>query len=107
MNWEMVAFALAVIIVFWIAVWILDFTYYNRLLLGAADALFALEKESKEKLRVRSIDMSTTILRAVNSDPTWEAGNWKLTRGRWLFYSLVVLALVAAFVFAIIQVAVV
>src|SRR5262245_32673852 len=58
-NWEMVAFALLVIIVFWIAIWIIDFCYYNRLLVGAVKVLFDLEVASKDKLRIHSIDLST------------------------------------------------
>lgn len=58
-NWEMIAFALAILIVFWIAIWILDFCYYNRLLLGAAEALFNLENASKDKLRIDRIEIST------------------------------------------------
>lgn len=102
-NWEMVAFALAVIIVFWIAVWVLDFSYYNRLLLGAAAALFDLEEASKHKLRIHHIEMSTKIRDAVAGDNPWETGTWNLIRGRWLFYSLVLLALIGALLFAICQ----
>jgi hypothetical protein len=105
-NWEMVAFALAVIIVFWLAVWVLDFTYYNRLPLGATAALFALEEESKHRLRVRSIDMSTQIREAVANRYSWEKKqSLRLVLGRWVFYSLVLLALAGALAFAIYQTA--
>jgi len=45
----------------WVAVWIIDFCYYNRLLLGAVVALVALEERSKTEMRVRHIDLSTTL----------------------------------------------
>jgi len=34
----------AMLFLFWIAIWVLDFLYYNRLLLGAVDSLLELEK---------------------------------------------------------------
>ncbi len=83
-NWEMVAFALVIIIVFWIAIWTIDFCYYNRLLLGAAEALFELETASKKRLRVHHIEMSTKIRDAVAGNSPWEAGTWNHIRGRWL-----------------------
>jgi hypothetical protein len=102
-NWEMVAFALAIIIVFWIAIWIIDFCYYNRLLVGAVKALFDLEVASKDKLHIHSIDLSTKIRDTVAGGRPWEANTWNLVRGRWAFYVIVVLALSGALIFAIRQ----
>jgi hypothetical protein len=102
-NWEMVSFALAILIVFWIAIWIIDFCYYNRLLVGAVKALFDLEIASKDKLHIHSIDISTKIRDAVASDRPWEANTWNLVRGRWAFYVIVLIALSGALAFTIHQ----
>jgi hypothetical protein len=49
-SWEMVSFAFAFLLLFWIAIWVIDFKYYNRLLIGAIAAILKLEELSKEKL---------------------------------------------------------
>jgi hypothetical protein len=43
LAWGVVTSVLAVLLAFWIAIWLLDFLYYNRLLKGAVDSLLALE----------------------------------------------------------------
>ena len=95
-SWELAAFVFAFLAVFWIAIWIIDFCYYNRLLIGAVDALLELEKKSKETTRTSSIDMSTKIAEAVAGrrhrklkikDPV------ALNAGRWAFYIIVFIAL--------------
>lgn len=76
------------------------------MLLGAVAALFALEDESKRKLRVHSINMSTQIRDAVANRYSWEKHqSWRLVVGRWVFYCLVLLALAGALLFAIYQAA--
>jgi hypothetical protein len=37
---------------FWIAIWLLDFLYNNRLLLGTVDALKAIEERSENGNRI-------------------------------------------------------
>lgn len=46
---------------FWVAIWFLDFMYYNRLLLGAVSALRELEKETQVGNVPIGINMSTLI----------------------------------------------
>src|SRR5687767_14927834 len=58
-SWLMVAFAFAILIIFWIAIWLIDFLYYNRLLIGAVASLLELEANSKSRLRIRHLDIST------------------------------------------------
>src|SRR5208337_911230 len=43
--WELVAAIFFFLTAFWVAIWILDFLYYNRLLIGAVDSLLTLEKQ--------------------------------------------------------------
>ena len=98
-RWEMVAFAFFILLIFWIAIWVIDFRYYNRLLIGAVSALIELEKQSKDKLRVRHIDISTRIEAAVAGKLGLEGTN--LSLGRWAFYGLVTFALIVGFVFSL------
>jgi hypothetical protein len=51
---------------FWIAIWFLDFCYYNRLLLGAVAALEEVEAVSRQGARrVSELSLSTRIEEAV------------------------------------------
>ncbi|MGC2075675.1 MAG: hypothetical protein WA728_06515 [Xanthobacteraceae bacterium] len=105
-SWEMVAFAFAILFVFWLAIWIIDFCYYNRLLKGAVAALLDVEEQSKTKLRLQPIDMSTKIEAAVagrlKREPQ-EPTQWQLGRGSWFFYGLVGLTLLGGFAFSLCQ----
>src|ERR1700682_4764393 len=47
-NWEMISFAFVMLSMFWIAVWLIDFQYYNKLLQGAVVSLVKLEGISKD-----------------------------------------------------------
>src|SRR5215469_6312528 len=105
-SWEMVAFAFAILLAFWLAIWVIDFCYYNRLLKGAVAALLEVEKQSKDKLYHRPIDMSTKIEAAVaghlKREPQ-EPTEWQLGRGRWIFYVLVACTLLGGFAFSLYQ----
>src|ERR1019366_2632481 len=59
LSWELA------VLVFWIAIWIIYFCYYNRLLIGAVAAILDIEALSKEAIYIRQIDISTKIERAV------------------------------------------
>lgn len=69
---------------FWVAIWILDFRYYNRLLIGAVDALLKLEDQLKAGQRI-DIEMSHKIEDAVLGKPTSHYVRGILT-GPTLFY---------------------
>ena len=43
LSWGVVTSVFFILLAFWIAIWLLDFWYYNRLLTGAVDALLELE----------------------------------------------------------------
>ena len=61
-NWGLISSVFFFLIVFWIAIWILDFKYYNRLLHGAVDAILKLEALSKSgETHVKEIELSTCI----------------------------------------------
>ena len=64
-NWAIMASVFFFLIVFWVAVWVLDFKYYNRLLLGAVDALLEIENLSKTCTHVKELSLSHKIEDAV------------------------------------------
>ena len=104
-SWEIVAFVFAILILFWVAVWVLDFSYYNPLLIGAVVALSEIEAASKTKLRIREINISTNIEASVAGKIGNAARAWPLIKGRWIFYSLVLLTLVGGLGVSLWQVA--
>jgi len=90
LRWGLLTGTFALLIVFWVAVWVLDLGYYDRLLTGAVDALLDIEKKSQDSKFVDRIDLSTKIEESVTSGGS---GNKAF---RHTFYVLVFLALLAA-----------
>jgi hypothetical protein len=98
LSWGIAIAVIAILCLLWIAIWIIDFTYYNKLLIGAVVALMDLEAASKRGVRVQAIQLSTTVERAVEGR-LGRLGfrRWlRLSFGRWAFYILVMLALISA-----------
>lgn len=106
LTWEMSAGAFFFLGVFWIAIWVIDFKYYNRLLLGAVLAIIDLETASKKSGIVNEIKLSQEIERAVSGDlKTEEKGiAGELSAGRWWFYSLVFAALFLGFLVSLFEI---
>ena len=73
---------------FWMAVWCLDFLYYNRLLSGAVAAIVELEDQTKRGRRAQNIQMSTTI-EAEFDKPM----NFGAARGILAFYIIVLIVI--------------
>lgn len=94
LRWGTLIVVFVALSIFWIAIWILDFTYYNRLLLGAVKALIEIEKQSTEGNRISAINLSTLIENAVALEGGAEPERRNLSQGRWWFYSLVCALLV-------------
>jgi hypothetical protein len=102
-TWEIAGFVFLALALFWVAIWILDFWYYNDLLVGAVAALLELEKESETKSHIAHINMSTLVERSVAGELNFKLGWWKTFRivaPRWAFYILVFSALVAGACFS-------
>lgn len=93
--WELATVFFGVLIAFWAAIWILDFKYYNRLLLGAVDALLKLEDQMKAGERI-DIEMSHKIEGAVKGRRPTHASDGSII-GPILFYSIVLAVLVIGF----------
>ncbi len=86
-NWHALVAAFGALSVFWVAIWVLDFAYYNRLLLGAVNALVAIEKASAAgKTTLDRLNLSHDIEDAVANKPSVKGRN---SKGRWIFYILV------------------
>jgi hypothetical protein len=101
-SWEIAAVFFHFVCFLWIAVWIIDFCYYNRLLLGAVVALQALEERSKTEMWVQHINLSTMIEHAVARQLSATARSGWLVVGRWAFYTIVFMTLVGGFIVSVI-----
>ncbi len=66
-NWGLISSVFFFLIVFWVAIWILDFKYYNCLLHGAVDAIVEIERLSRDGVtHINEIQLSTYIEKAVS-----------------------------------------
>lgn len=101
-NWKMATVVFVILILFWVAIWCIDFFYYNRLLVGAVQALKEIEELSKRKTLVRHIELSTMIEKAVRGDLTL-SDDRSLSIGRRLFYGIVTIALLGGAIFSFYQ----
>ena len=97
-SWEIASAIVIGLIFFWIAIWVLDFRYYNRLLLGAATALIELESKSEEEF-VRDIKLSTRITDAVSG--THQFSRAPLNYGGAIFYFIVLCVLTVGLVYTL------
>ncbi|MGB7126634.1 MAG: hypothetical protein WBD42_07395 [Methylovirgula sp.] len=91
-SWEIATIVFFGLTVFWIAIWLLDFCYYNRLLIGAVVAIIELEKES-DNPEFSRINLSTRVEEAVEGRLPTSTKTCRqrlnLEFGRWAFYILV------------------
>ncbi len=100
-RWGALAGVFLLLSLFWLAIWILDFCYYNRLLIGAVDALIDIERATAEGRPITELNLSTRIERVVSERRKPENGKLGRERARWLFYSIVFVALFGAFLYSI------
>ncbi len=104
-SWGFLTSIFFFLIIFWLAIWVLDFEYYNRLLHGAVDAILKLEKASKTSKTISKIELSTCIEAAnfghrTSIDKDTRSWREKFLTGRRAFYFIVMGALLAAFIFS-------
>jgi len=98
LRWGTLAAVFGALFLFWIAIWVLDSLYYNRLLLGAVDALIELEAQSATSSRVGQLILSTRIERAVAEQHPARSARRGRGSATWWFYLIVALVLALAFV---------
>jgi hypothetical protein len=101
LRWSALSGVFLLLSLFWLAIWILDFRYYNRLLIGAVDALIEIERASKNGMRVGELVLSTRIeaIVAERTDPV--AGRLGREQARWFFYTIVFLTLLGGLTYSI------
>lgn len=91
LRWELLVGAFVLLIFFWIAVWVLDARYYNRLLFGAVNAILEIEEQSKTGRPLDGLDLSTRIEAAVTKGKA--SGPSRAQAPVHRFYSIVLFAL--------------
>jgi len=94
-RWGILAGVFFILALFWIAIWFLDFRYYNRLLLGAVAAIFQVEKKSKTHTHMQELELSHIVEQAVRGKIEGLRGPGFFSGRHW-FYILVLLSLLAA-----------
>ncbi len=102
-NYGLSIVAVICLMLFWIAIWILDLRYYNRLLEGSVNAILELEKNKDKFLEKKKINLSINIERAFKVKFEHENGGEveiqgneirkKFINGRTWFYKVVFIAL--------------
>jgi hypothetical protein len=96
LPWGLLTILLFVLTSFWIAIWFLDFKYYNRLLLGSIDYLLKLEDQINNDEKI-DLDMSHKIENAIHNKPFTHLDKIKIT-GPLIFYSIVFIVLFSGFI---------
>ncbi len=91
LPWGVVTSVFVILLAFWIAIWQLDFRYYNRLLMGAVDSLLALEDAINSGAKI-DFNMSHKIEAAVLGKVPTHRQEGTLN-GPLLFYSIVTVVL--------------
>ena len=109
-NYGLAILALIFLMLCWIAIWVLDLRYYNRLLEGSVNAILELEKNKESFFKKREIDLSTNIERAFKVEFEHEINDEEVKgigrkhffiNGRKWFYGIVFSALAIVFLFTI------
>jgi len=98
LPWGVVTSVFSILLAFWIAIWVLDFRYYNRLLLGAIDSLLALEDAINSGAKI-DFNMSHKIEDAVVGRAPTHRDKGTLT-GPFLFYLIVMVVLIVGIAYS-------
>ena len=102
-TWQIAGVVFAGLALVWIAVWVLDFGYYNRLLIGSIAAIVVLEERSQTHKTISAIQLSTLVEDAVARKPLprnlKRRQRFNIVIARCAFYIMVLAALVAGTVF--------
>jgi hypothetical protein len=96
--WGVVTWVFIVLLLLWIAIWLLDFLYYNRLLMGAVDSLLALEDAINTGAKL-DFTMSHKIEDAVHGKTPTNRQEGILL-GPLLFYCIVTVVLIVGMVYS-------
>jgi hypothetical protein len=94
-SWLVAAMIFVAMALVWVAIWCIDFLYYNVLLTGAVTAIRQLEEDTQQG-GPKSINMSTLIEAQFTKPP-----NVSSFRGVLLFYGIVLFLLVSGAMFCL------
>lgn len=104
-TWLIAAIVMFILCWLWVALWVLDLLYYNRLLLGSVAAILEIEERSKTETIIQQLNLSTKIADAVvGVRPLVEhppAARFVILKGIWIFYALVLVLLLGLFIFCL------
>lgn len=103
-TWELAAGIFAALCMIWIAIFILDFFYYYRLLQGAVRAIIELEEMSKASKTVDEIRLSGHVEDSVKNNSARRMSFCErvwIMKGVLVFYLLVFITLFSALAFAL------
>ncbi len=105
LRWTVLMCAFVLLTLFWVAVWILDMRYYNRLLHGAVKALLELEDLSRRNQPLQGLVLSTRIEQTAEHGITKDAEGMSCFGAArvplWWFYGSVCLGLLVGLVMSI------
>jgi hypothetical protein len=96
-DWQIATAIFIALILFWVAIGFLDLLYYNRLLMGAVEAIVKLEAQTKQDSETPfdGINMSTYIVAEFSRWPRFGA-----FRGVLVFYAIVLFTIVGGACFS-------
>jgi Na+/melibiose symporter-like transporter len=77
-NYGLAIIAILCLMLFWVAIWVLDQRYYNRLLEGSVNAILELEKNKEQFLENKEISLSRNIEKAFKVKFEHENRNGKI-----------------------------
>lgn len=102
-RWGILAAVFFMLVIVWVAIWLLDSRYYDRLLIGSVRAILEIEEASKTQTKIREINISHRIeetvagnFTGIQKEPFWRSG-------RLWFYVLVLIALLGGSYFSLNQ----
>lgn len=93
-SWLVATMIFVAMALIWSAIWCLDFLYYNRLLVGAVDALTKLELETQRGTNLSGGINMSSLIEGEFRHPVFRNGLLPF-RGVLLFYGIVLTALVS------------
>ena len=101
MPWGIVMSVFIALLALWVAIWVLDFLYCNRLLMGAVDAILKLEDEINSENKIEIV-MSHKIEDAVRGRTPTHLDKGTL-RGPIIFYLIVSAVIAMGFFYSLIK----
>lgn len=107
-SWLILFVSFLFLSLLWLAIWRLDFGYYNKLLQGAVEEVLRLEELSGRSQDLDKIHLSHSIMDAEMNDEYLllkrRVGCGRFFSARWMFYILVLVGLLGITIFSAVKV---